>query len=140
MQYATSGVYASSQDALLAYLDLCAYRPCHHRDCTAGTPELFYCCYHHHLASPTSVTTTGRVEQLEDGPRCLRRLHPRDSHESVVGQLERLADVGQSDPKASGLNDHATSWGWPARQSDALDSEPLLMSVAGALQCPVLLL
>ena len=32
----------------------------------------------------------------------------RDSQESAVGRMELLADVGWSDPAASGLNDHAT--------------------------------
>ncbi len=39
--------------------------------------------------------------------------------------MELLADVGRSDPAASGLNDHATSGNGPTRQSDARDSELL---------------
>ena len=56
------------------------------------------------------MTTTGQVEQPEDGPRRRRRLHPRDSQESAVGLMEQLADVtvGRSDSAASGLNDYAT--------------------------------
>ena len=46
--YATTGALASSWDALLADSDLRAYRPCHRRDCTAGTLELLYRCYHRH--------------------------------------------------------------------------------------------
>ncbi len=56
------------------------------------------------------MPTTGWVEQLEDGPRrhCSRDL--RDSQESAVGLMpvEQLADMGQSDPAASRLNNHAT--------------------------------
>ena len=75
------------------------------------------------------MTTTGRVEQSEDGPRRRRRRGPRDSHESAVGRLEQLADVGRSDLPLRGLNDHATTGSGPMRQSDARDSEPLLVSV-----------
>ncbi len=57
----------------------------------------------------------------------------RDSHESAVGRLEQLVDVGQSDPALSRLKDHATSDIGPMRQSDALDSEPILLSVNEAL-------
>ena len=66
-----------------------------------------------------------------DGPRRRRRRRqPRDSDESVAGRPEQLADVGRSDPALSGLNDHATTGSGP--KSDARDSEPLLVSVAGA--------
>ena len=43
-----------------------------------------------------------------------------------------LAGVGRSDPALRGLNDHATTGSWPTRQSDARDSEPLQVPVAGA--------
>ena len=36
--YSTSGAFASSRDALRADSDLLAYRSCHRRDGTAGTP------------------------------------------------------------------------------------------------------
>ena len=49
-----------------------------------------------------------------------------------MGRLEQLADVGRIDPAQSELNDHATTGSGPTRQSDARDSEPLLVSVAGA--------
>ena len=49
-----------------------------------------------------------RVEQPEDGPRCCCRREPRDLLESTAGRMEKLADVGRSDPSSSGLNDHAT--------------------------------
>ena len=53
--------------------------------------------------------TTGRAEQPEDGPlRRRRRWHPRDSKESPAGRMEQLADVGRSDPAASGLKDYVT--------------------------------
>ena len=107
------------------------YSPCHRRDGTAGTPELIYRCYHR-WAPPLSVTTTGRVEQPEDGPRRRRRRHSRDLHESATGWMEQLADVGRIDPAPSGLNDHAFTGSGPTRQSDARDSETLLVSVAGA--------
>ncbi len=74
-----------------------AYGPCHRRDGTADAPEPIYrCC--RSRASTLSVTITGRPEQPEDGPRRRRRRGPRDSHESAVGRLEQLADVGRSDP------------------------------------------
>ena len=50
---------------------------------------------------------------------------PLDWHESAVGRLEQLADVGRSEPAASRLNDYATIGSGPMRQSDARDSEPL---------------
>jgi hypothetical protein len=59
-------------------------------------------------ATISDETTTGRVEQPEDGPSRRRRRHPRDSQESAVGRMEQLADVGRSGPAESGLNDHAT--------------------------------
>ena len=59
MPYATSGALASSRDALRADSDLRAYRPCHWRDGTAGTPELIYRC-HHRRAASLSVITKGR--------------------------------------------------------------------------------
>ncbi len=59
--------------------------------------------------------------------------HPRDSDESAVGRLEQLADVGRSEPTASRLNDHATTGSGPTHQSDARDSEPRRVSVAGHL-------
>ena len=76
--------------------------------------------------------TTGRAEQPEEGPRRRRRRRLRDSNESVVDRAEQLADVGRSDPALSGLNDHATAGSKPTRQSDAQDSKPLHVSVAGA--------
>ncbi len=84
-----------NRDALRADSDLQTYGPCHRRDGTAGTPEPDYRCYRRR-ASTLSVTTTGRPEQLEEGP-CRRRGGPRDSHESAFGRLEQLADVGRSD-------------------------------------------
>ena len=86
-----------SQNELLADSDHLAYRPCHRRDDTAGTPELIYRCYRL-LAAPLSVTTTGRVEQPVDGLRSRRRRDPRDSQESAVGRMDQLVDVGRSDP------------------------------------------
>ena len=58
--YATSGALASSRDALRADSDLRAYRPCHRRDCTAGSPELIRR-RHHRRAASLSVRTTGRA-------------------------------------------------------------------------------
>jgi hypothetical protein len=92
---------------------------------TAGTPELIYRCYHRR-ALTLLVTTTGRVEQPEDGPRHRRRRGPRDSHESAWGRLEQLAGVGRSELEESGLNDYDTMGSGPTRQSDARDSEPLV--------------
>jgi hypothetical protein len=45
--------------------------------------------------------------------------------------VEQLADVGRSDPELRGLNDHASTGSGPTRQSDARDSKPLHVSVAG---------
>ena len=45
---------------------------------------------------------------------------------------EHLADVGRSDLELRGLNDYAFTGSGPTRQSDTRDSEPLLVSVAGA--------
>ena len=84
-----------SQNELLADSDHLAYRPCHRRDDTAGTPELIYRCYHRRAAS-LLVMITGRAQQPEDGPRRRRRRRSRDSNESVAGRAEQLADVGQS--------------------------------------------
>ena len=95
------------------------------------TPELIHCSYHRRAAS-VSETTTGRTEQPEDGPRRRRRRRSRDSHESVAGRPEQLADVGQSNPALRGLNDHAITLSGPTHQSDARDLEPLHVSVAGA--------
>ena len=39
----------------------------------------------------------------------------------------------RSDLELRGLNDYASTGSGPTRQSDARDSEPLLVSVAGAL-------
>ena len=61
-----------------------------------------------------------------------RRRQPRDSDESVAGRPEQLADVGLSDPALRGLNDYATTGSGQTHQSDARDSEPPQMSVAGA--------
>ena len=55
-----------------------------------------------------------------------------DSHESVAGRPEQLADVGRSDLELRGLNDYASTGSGQTRQSDALDSEPLHVSVAEA--------
>ena len=118
-------------DALRADSDLRAYRPCNRRDGTASTPGLIYRCYHRRAES-LSVITTVRAQQPEDGPRRRRRRRSRDSNESVAGRPEQLAGVGRSDPALRGLNDHATTGSGPTRQSDALDSEPLHVSVAGA--------
>ena len=141
--FATSGALASSRDALQTVSDLRAYRPCHRRDGTAGTPELIYRCYHRRAAS-LSVMTTGRAQQPEDGLCRQRRRRSRDSHESVAGRPEQLADVGRSDPALRGLNDYASTGSGPTRQSDARDSEPLLVSVDVAragycFDCPLLL-
>jgi hypothetical protein len=54
-------------------------------------------------ASTLSMMTTGRQEQPEDGPRRRRRRGPWDSHESAVGRLEQLADVGRSDTALRGV-------------------------------------
>jgi hypothetical protein len=40
--------------------------------------------------------------------------------------------VGRSDPALRGLNDYASTGSGPTRQSDARDSEPLLVSVDAA--------
>ena len=96
-----------------------------------GTLELNYRCYRLR-AAPLSVTITGPVEQPEDGFRRRRRRHPRDSHESAAGRPEQLADVGRSDPTLRGLNDYASAGSGPTRQSNARDSRPLHVSVAGA--------
>ncbi len=104
--YSTAGAVASSRDTLRADPDLRAYRPCHMRDGTAGDSELIVICTcYHRRASPLSVTSTGRAERPEDGPRSRRRRYPRGSHESVAGRMEQLADVGRSEPAASGLDD-----------------------------------
>jgi hypothetical protein len=49
----------------------------------------------------------------------------------AVGRLEKLADVGRSDPALRGLDDHATTGSGPTRQSVRRTrvSEPLLVSV-----------
>jgi hypothetical protein len=86
---------------------------------------------HHHRASTLSVTSTGRLEQLEDGPRRRRNGCPRDSHESAVGLLELLADVGKSEPSPCGLNYYASTGGGQKRQSDARDSALLVFSRRG---------
>ena len=72
--------------------------------------------------------TTGRAQQPEDGPRSNRR-RSRDSHESVAGRPEQLADVGRGNLALRGLNDYASTGSGPTRQSDARGSEPLLVSV-----------
>ena len=76
--------------------------------------------------------STGRAQQPEDGPRRRRRQRSRDSNESVAGRPEQLADVGRSYLALRGLNDYVSTGSGPTRQSDARDSEPLLVSVAGA--------
>ena len=43
-----------------------------------------------------------------------------------------LADVGRSETALRGVNDYAFTGSEPTRQSDARDSEPLHVSVAGA--------
>ena len=65
-------------------------------------------------------------------PPCHRR--SRDSNESVAvrSDSEQLADVGRSDLELRGLNDYASTGNGPTRQSDARDSESLLVSVAVA--------
>ena len=72
--------------------------------------------------------TTGRAQQPEDGPRRRRRRRSRDSHDSVAGRPEQLADVGRSDLALRGLNDYASTGSGTTHQSDARDSE-LLVSV-----------
>ncbi len=64
---------------------------------------------------------------------------PLDLNESAVGRPEQLVGVGRSDPALRGLNDHATSGRGPTRQSNARDSEPLLV-VSCWGTCLVLLL
>ena len=50
-----------------------------------------------------------------------------------AGRPEQLADVGRSDlERRNTLNDYASTGSGPKRQSDARDSEPLHVSVAGA--------
>jgi hypothetical protein len=66
---------------------------------------------------------------LAAGHRCRGQ---RDSHEFAVGRLEQLADVGRSESVLRGLNNHASTGSGQTRQSDARDSEPRLVSVAGA--------
>ena len=51
------------------------------------------------------------------------------ANESVAGRPEQLADVGRSDLALRGLNNYASTGSGPTRQSDARDSEPLLVSV-----------
>jgi hypothetical protein len=94
--YATSGALASSRDAIRADSDQRAYGPCYRRDGTVGTQELIFRCYRRR-ASTLSLTTTGQPEQQEDRPRRCRSWGPRDSHQSALGQMEQLADVGQHD-------------------------------------------
>ena len=57
------------------------------------------------------------------------RRRSRDSHESVAGRPEQLADVDRSDLELRGLNDYASTGSWPTRHSDARDLEPLHVSV-----------
>ena len=120
----TSGALASSRDALRADSDLQTYRPCRRSDGTAGTPDLIRRSYHRRAAL-LSVMTTGWAQQPEDGPRRRRRRRSRDSHESVAGRPEQLADVGQNDLALRG--------------PDALDSEPLVsVDVARAGYCLII--
>ena len=72
--------------------------------------------------------TTGQAQQPEDGPCHRRHRRSRDSHESVAGRSEKLADVGRSDLALRGLNGYASTGSGPTHQSDARDSE-LLVSV-----------
>ena len=53
------------------------------------------------------------------GIRATRR--SRDSHESVAGRPEQLANVGRSDLALRGLNDHNSTESGPTHQSDARD-------------------
>jgi hypothetical protein len=55
----------------------------------------------------------------------------RDSCESAASWMEQLADLGWSEPAASGLNDHATTWSGPTRQSNARDLELFVFSQRG---------
>ena len=114
---------ASSRDALRADSDLRAYSPCHRRDGTADPPG----------AHPPPPSSPGRVTLSEDnGPGEAAggwTSPPRDSNESVAGRPEQLADVGRSDPELRRLNDYASTGSGPTCQSDARDSEPLLVSV-----------
>ena len=48
---------------------------------------------------------------------------------SIAGRPRQLADVGRSDLELRGLNDYASTGSGPTRQSDARDSEPLLVLV-----------
>ena len=81
--------------------------------------------------SDESLMTTGRAQQPEDRPRRRGRRRSHDSNESVAGRPEQLADLSRSDLALRGLNDYASTGSGPTRQSDARDSEPLHVSVAG---------
>ena len=85
-------------------------------------------------SSPGRITLSeGRAYQPEEGPRRRRRRRqPRDLDKSIMGRPEQLADAGRSDLELRGLNDYASTGSGPTRQSDARDSEPLHVSVAGA--------
>ena len=48
-----------------------------------------------------------------------RRRRSRDSHKSVAGRPEQLADVGRGKPALRGQNDYASAGSGPTRQSDA---------------------
>ena len=96
--YATSGQLARSRDALRADSDQRAYRPCHRRDGTAGTPELFYRCYRLR-AAPLLVATTGRMEQPEDGPR--RRPAGPGIHETRKSILRACLAMARAETRPS---------------------------------------
>ena len=55
------------------------------------------------------------------------RREPRDLDKSIAGRPEQRAD--RSDLELRGLNYYASTGSGPTRQSDARDSEPLLVSV-----------
>jgi hypothetical protein len=76
---------------------------CHRRDGTAGTPELIYRC-NNLRAAPLSVTTAGRVEQPEDGPRRCRRR----SRKTLSGLLRAGWSGWRTWARAIPLNDRAT--------------------------------
>ena len=55
--YVTSGASASGREALRADSDLRAYRPCHRKDGSAGTPELIHRRYYRRAALLSGMAT-----------------------------------------------------------------------------------
>ncbi len=113
---------AKPEEALRAASDHLAYRPCHRRDGTAGSPEPIHRC-HSLRAVPLSVTTTGRAELPEElaaagaGTRATRKSLPHagwSSWRTWAGAIPRQADGTTARPSGSRGQ---------TRQSDALDSE-----------------